>query len=85
MTSAEGLNPFQLDSRPPRIPLKEYTQREGRYHMLTQSYPERAERLMELAQADVNKRWEQYAAMAAGAKAGSNGQKAEIAKTREVV
>ncbi|MCB0036888.1 MAG: 4Fe-4S dicluster domain-containing protein, partial [Anaerolineales bacterium] len=46
-------NPFQLDSRAPSIPLEEYIYREGRYRMLTQSHPERAARLMELAQGDV--------------------------------
>ncbi len=60
----EGANPFQLDSRPPSIPLEQYAYREGRYRMLTKSHPERAARLMELAQADVKERWEDYAEMA---------------------
>jgi pyruvate-ferredoxin/flavodoxin oxidoreductase len=63
-------NPFQLDSKPPQIPLDKYTAREGRYQMLKQSNPERAEKLAELAQADVATRWETYAQLA-----GLNGAK----------
>jgi pyruvate-ferredoxin/flavodoxin oxidoreductase len=69
----EGFNPFQLDSRPPSIPLEQYAYREGRYRMLTQSHPERAARLLELAQADVKSRWQRHAEMAAG-KHKENGQ-----------
>jgi hypothetical protein len=32
--------------------------------MLTKSHPERAAKLLELAQGDVDKRWEQYSRMA---------------------
>ena len=56
----EGKNPFQLDSRAPQLPLEKYIYREGRYRMLTQSAPEQAERLLVLAKADVQNRWEQY-------------------------
>ncbi len=64
---AEGKNPFTLDSRPPKLSLDKYIYREGRYRMLTQSHPERAAKLYELAQSDVEKRWAQYAQMAKGA------------------
>jgi pyruvate-ferredoxin/flavodoxin oxidoreductase len=63
--TAQGLNPFQLDSRPPKLPLEKYIYREGRYRMLTQSHPERAAKLLELAQMDVKKRWETHAQLAA--------------------
>jgi pyruvate-ferredoxin/flavodoxin oxidoreductase len=63
---AEGKNPFTLDSRPPKLSLDKYIYREGRYRMLTQSHPERAAKLYELAQSDVEKRWGQYAQMAKG-------------------
>ena len=56
----EGQNPFQLDSKPPSLPLEKYIYREGRYRMLTQSQPETAARLLELAQADVKARWDKY-------------------------
>jgi pyruvate-ferredoxin/flavodoxin oxidoreductase len=59
-----GQNPFKLDSRPPRLPLEKYAYREGRYRMLTQSQPEAAARLMELAKEDVQYRWETYEQMA---------------------
>ena len=65
--AAEGKNPFTLDSRPPKLSLDKYIYREGRYRMLTQSHPERAAKLYELAQSDVEKRWGQYAQMAKGA------------------
>ncbi|HER19659.1 MAG TPA: pyruvate:ferredoxin (flavodoxin) oxidoreductase, partial [Chromatiales bacterium] len=54
----EGKNPLQLDSKPPKIPMKEYMYNENRYRMLTQSKPEVAEKLLEAAQANVNARWE---------------------------
>jgi pyruvate-ferredoxin/flavodoxin oxidoreductase len=58
-------NPFQLDSKAPSLPLEKYIYREGRYRMLQQSNPEAAERLLELAKADVAQRWESYRKMAA--------------------
>ena len=50
-------NPLVLDSRPPKIPLKDYAYRETRYRLLTQTRPQEAGRLMELAQKDVEERW----------------------------
>lgn len=60
----EDKNPFQLDSRAPKLPLEKYIYREGRYRMLTQSNPEAAERLLKLAKADVAARWETYEQLA---------------------
>lgn len=68
---SQGLNPFQLDSKAPKIALQEYIYREGRYKMLTQSHPERAEKLLELAQADVEDSWNTYFRLA---NPGGNGQ-----------
>lgn len=62
--SVEGKNPFSLDSRAPKISLDKYIYREGRYRMLTQSHPERAAKLLELAQSDVEARWEKYSQLA---------------------
>lgn len=70
----QGKNPFQLDSRAPKLPLADYIYREGRYRMLTQSHPERAAKLLKLAQADVKARWETYAEMAARPAKNGNGQ-----------
>ncbi len=62
---AEGKNPLQLDSRPPRIPLKDYAYNEARYRMLTQTNPEAAARLLAEAQAAVLEHWRRYEQMAA--------------------
>ncbi len=64
--AAGGQNPFQLDSKPPKLPLDKYIYREGRYRMLTQSQPERAAKLLELAQEDVKHQWETYQRLANG-------------------
>ncbi len=61
---AEGKNPFQLDSKPPRVPLREYMEREARYRMLRQVDPEAFERLMEEAQQWVLERWRLYERLA---------------------
>jgi pyruvate-ferredoxin/flavodoxin oxidoreductase len=56
----QGKNPFQLDSKAPAIPLKEYAYQESRYSMLARSNPEAAHTLLELAQGDVDRRWKVY-------------------------
>jgi pyruvate-ferredoxin/flavodoxin oxidoreductase len=81
---SQGLNPFQLDSRAPKILLDKYIYREGRYRMLTQSKPERAAKLLELAQADVNDRWETYSQMA-GSGSNGRGSKEQVAKSKKQV
>ncbi len=58
--AAEGKNPLQLDSRTPKIPVKEYAYRENRFKMLTKTSPETARTLIEQTQADVNRRWKLY-------------------------
>jgi len=58
--AAEHKNPFQLDSRPPSIKLKDYVYNETRYTMLAKSNPDEAHRLLELAQQDVLNRWKIY-------------------------
>ncbi len=60
----EGKNPFQLDSKPPSLPLRDYIYNETRYKMLTQINEERAELLYQQAQEDVRKRWKQYELLA---------------------
>jgi pyruvate-ferredoxin/flavodoxin oxidoreductase len=57
---AEGKNPFQLDSRPPSIPLKEYAYQEARYTMLARSDPEAARHLLHLAEDDIRRVWDLY-------------------------
>ncbi len=60
----EGKNPFQLDSKAPAIPFKDYAYNETRFKMLTRSYPDRAEWLMEEAQKATDARWAAYERMA---------------------
>jgi pyruvate-ferredoxin/flavodoxin oxidoreductase len=62
--SDENKNPFQLDSRGPKIPLEDYIYTEGRYRMLQQSDPEVAKFLLGQAKKSVNRRWEQYKQLA---------------------
>jgi pyruvate-ferredoxin/flavodoxin oxidoreductase len=61
----EGKNPFQLDSKAPSIPLKQYAYQEARYTMLARSHPEAARELLRLAQDDVERQWRVYSNRAA--------------------
>jgi len=56
----EGKNPFQLDSKAPSIPLKQYAYQEARYSMLARSDPDAARELLRMAQDDVNRNWHVY-------------------------
>ena len=62
--ASEGKNPFQLDSKEPTIPLKDYIYTEGRYRILQQSDPAAAKHLLGLAEQTVTERWRQYKEMA---------------------
>lgn len=59
----EGKNPFQLDSKAPKISLKDYAYNEMRYLMLAKSQPKIAKQLMEQAQAEVKEQWRIYEQM----------------------
>jgi pyruvate-ferredoxin/flavodoxin oxidoreductase len=61
----EGKNPFQLDSKAPSIPLKQYSYHEARYTMLARSRPEVAKELLREAQDDVERVWRVYSGRAA--------------------
>jgi pyruvate-ferredoxin/flavodoxin oxidoreductase len=76
----EGKNPFQLDSKAPSIPLKEYIYQEARYTILVRTNPEAAAQLLADAQEDVQRRWRVYESRAAmpGSGAG-NGKRLENA------
>jgi pyruvate-ferredoxin/flavodoxin oxidoreductase len=52
-----GARAFRLDSRPPTVPLADFAHAETRFSALERSDPERAKRLLELAQEDVDRRW----------------------------
>jgi pyruvate-ferredoxin/flavodoxin oxidoreductase len=49
-----------LDSPRPTIPLRDYAYNENRYRVLRKENPEDAERLMQMAQETVNRRWANY-------------------------
>ncbi len=66
LNADEGKPVLSLDSKGPKIPLRDYVYNETRYSMLVRSDEERAELLLKLAQDDVNVRWEQLEKMAAG-------------------
>jgi len=61
---AEGKNPLQLDSRAPKIPLKDYIYNENRYRMLLQSNPDAAAHLLAKAKEAVAEHWHKYEEMA---------------------
>lgn len=66
--AAAGKNPFKLESKGLKIPLKDYAYLETRYKMLTKSHPQEAEKLIKEAQEDVVTRWKLYEKMAEDSK-----------------
>ena len=60
----EGKNPLKLDSKPPSISFEDFAYRETRFKMLTKSKPERAKMLLDMAQSEINSRWQLYQEMA---------------------
>ena len=86
---AAGEHPFLLDSRAPTIPLSDFAAKEGRYSLLARSRPDVAQRLMKLAQQDVDERRHLYEQMAgverhAPAEAPPDGAAGETEKRVEV-
>lgn len=59
-----GGNPFLLDSPRPRLKLREYQNAELRYKVLHAADPEEADRLIGIAQAQVDRRWAEYEELA---------------------
>jgi len=57
-------NPFLLDSPRPRISLRDYHKHELRFRMLTSTHPEEAERMLQLGQDQVLRRFAEYEQMA---------------------
>ena len=56
-------HPFQLDSKAPTMPYKEFLAGEVRYNSLTRSFPENAEKLFEQGSADAEERYKRYSEM----------------------
>ena len=59
-SEAEHGIPFKLDSKEPSIPVADFIATEARFALLARTQPERAGRLLRLAQADVDERWRYY-------------------------
>ena len=57
-------HPFQLDSRPPKIPLTEFTAKENRFAILARANPDEAAALAAAEQHDVDERWRLYEQLA---------------------
>ena len=64
-SEAEHGVPFHLDSHEPTMPVAEFLASEARYAVLARTHPERAQRLVRLAQADVDERWRYYGQLGA--------------------
>lgn len=60
-----GKNPFQLDSKPPKVKFEDFAYNEIRFKMLTKMAPEKAKRFLREAQEDIMKRWKFYENLAA--------------------
>ena len=58
--AAQGENPLQLDSAAPKLKLEQFLNSENRFKMLSKTKPQEARRLHELAQHDVDVRWNRY-------------------------
>ncbi|MGB2901772.1 MAG: pyruvate:ferredoxin (flavodoxin) oxidoreductase [Candidatus Acidiferrum sp.] len=83
----EGKNPFQLDSKPPSIPLKDYVYQEARYTILARTNPEVAAQLLREAEEDVQRRWLVYESRASmtGSSAGNGKRLEDISQKPELV
>jgi pyruvate-ferredoxin/flavodoxin oxidoreductase len=55
-----GQPSFHLDSHKPRIRFRDFAVQEARFAMLMRSNPEHAERLLALAQRDIDDQWHYY-------------------------
>ena len=66
--AASGTQPFLLDSRPPKIRLKDEVYHETRYQLLLHSQPDRAEKLLSEAQDEATRRFKAYEAVAESGK-----------------
>ena len=62
----EGKNPFILDSKDPKMSLKEFLLGEVRYSALTRTFPDMAEKLFEMAEIETRERLEFLKKLAQG-------------------
>lgn len=66
LAEEEGKIPFTLDSKEPKGSFRDFIMSEVRYASLTNTFPELAENLFELAEKDAKKRYNIYKALAQG-------------------
>ena len=64
LLKAEGKNPFILDSKKPETDFQDFLMGEVRYHTLTLSFPDEAEKLHKALEEDQRNRYEKYRKMA---------------------
>jgi pyruvate-ferredoxin/flavodoxin oxidoreductase len=64
-TATKDGQPFKLDSKAPTMPVRDFIASEARFAILGRTHPERAERLAEMIQADIDERWRYYEQLAA--------------------
>jgi pyruvate-ferredoxin/flavodoxin oxidoreductase len=62
---AQGKNPLQLDSKEPKISIKEFTETETRFSMLFRTAPDDAEKFQQQAQENAIRRFNYYKQLAA--------------------
>ncbi|MCX7614379.1 MAG: pyruvate:ferredoxin (flavodoxin) oxidoreductase [Clostridiales bacterium] len=61
-----GLNPFQLDSKEPKMPYREFLNGELRYSQLKNTFPDDAEKLFELSEKHATQRYNSYKRLSKG-------------------
>ena len=60
----QGLNPLQLDSKPPSIAYRDFVGNETRFNMLWRSHPAEAEQFLNASQHEVSARYHHYQQLA---------------------
>jgi pyruvate-ferredoxin/flavodoxin oxidoreductase len=85
----DAQQPFHLDSRKPTGDYREFATKQARFNMLLRSKPEIGDRLLALAQDDINRRWEFYEQLAGAERPASppagDGNGAKARKTAKEV
>ena len=56
----EGLNPLQLDSKKPKMPVEQFLNMENRFRMLNKTHPDLAKQYFKALQHEVDARWAHY-------------------------
>ena len=60
----QGQNPFILDSKEPKTPYRDFIMNENRYSSLTRTFPEKAEKLFQIAEKNAKEKYEIYKKLA---------------------